>query len=152
MVWDVSLSFQQMSSFSKLDFTHSRDKCFPFISTLPRVTTSVSQLSIRDPNNKNANTSSTRGTSREVVRLISHSKEFWCSTMLEPSWYLSLTIFWNTETLLTSFLFSNMTPIFFHGTFAFVSSTKLLYRFVSIKHLIYATHLDACVRSMYRWS
>ena len=44
-----SLSFRRASSFSKLDFTFTRDKCFPSSQTLPNVMMSISQLSGRDP-------------------------------------------------------------------------------------------------------
>ena len=96
-------------------------------------TTGVSQLFGREPNNK-ANTSLTRGTSIEVVWLMSPWKEFRCSAMLEPSWYLSLTILLMTETLFRAFFFSNMPPIFFHKTSTSGSSLKL---FPKPKHLLW---------------
>ena len=105
-------------------------------------TTGVSQLFGREPNNK-ANTSLTRGTSIEVVWLMSPWKEFRCSAMLEPSWYLSLTILPKTKTLFRVFFILNIVSIFFHMTSASVSSLKLLYRLMSIKHRIYTTSFDA---------
>ena len=65
------LSFWRASSFSKLDFTYSRDRCFPCGPALPNVTTSISQLSGRDPSNSNVNSSLARGTFRAVVWFIS---------------------------------------------------------------------------------
>ena len=67
----VSRSFRRASSFSKLDFTLARDKCFPSGPALPNVTTSVSQLSGSDLSNNNASTSLASGTSSEVVWFIS---------------------------------------------------------------------------------
>ena len=107
-----SQSFRRASSFSKLNFTLAMDKCFPSGPTLPSVTTSISQLSGRDPSNSNVSTSLASGTLSEVVWFISPWKAFICSAILEPSWYLSLTIFWNIETQFTSFLFSNIMSIF----------------------------------------
>ena len=72
------------TSFSNLNFLVSRDRCFPSSLTFPSVTTNISQLSRRDPSNNNANISSARGTSREVVWFISPWKTFRCFTMLGP--------------------------------------------------------------------
>ena len=81
-------------------------------------------------------------------------KVFMCSSMLQLSWYLSLTILLKMETLLTTFLFSNMNLVFFQRTSASVSSLKLLYRLMSIKHLMYVidlrcmtSHIDASILS-----
>ena len=71
---------------------------------------------------------------RGVVWFISPWKAFRCSAMLEPSWYLSLTILLMTETLFRAFFFSNMPPIFFHKTSTSGSSLKL---FPKPKHLLW---------------
>ena len=63
----LGLASWKWTSFNKVDFTCSRVRCFPSGLMLPKVTTSVSQLSGRDPNNNNANTSSARGTSRRYA-------------------------------------------------------------------------------------
>ena len=65
-----SRSFRRSSSSSSLDFTLDRDKCFPSGPALPRVTTSVSQVSGRDSSNNNASTLPARGTSNNVVWFI----------------------------------------------------------------------------------
>ena len=133
------ISVLPMSFFiQQVDFTASRDNCFPCGLVLLRVTTSVSQFSRRDPSNNNASTSSASGTSRDMVCLISPWKAFRCSTMLESLQYLSLTIFLKKETMFTAFLFSNMNPVFFQSTLAFVCSSQSLYRVMSVKHLMYA--------------
>ena len=110
----------------------SNVSCFPCGVEFPSVSTSVSQLSRRDPNNNNPNTPSAKGISKEIVW-------FKCSTILELSWYLSFTIFLNRETLFGTFLVSNILSIFFDNIFAFASTSKLLYRLMSmIQHHMYA--------------